>query len=87
MGNTSTKLAEKCALLSKEEVPIVAGSFKFVSKNSDRIKEDDLMVKLFDFNCFSNFNKKKPFYFLEILGISNGSSPRTIYYKFSVWFT
>lgn len=43
MGNTSTKLAEKCTLLSKDEVPIVAGSFKFVSKNSDRIKEDDLM--------------------------------------------
>lgn len=43
MGNTSTKLAEKCALLSKDEVPTVAGSFKFVSKNSDRIKEDDLM--------------------------------------------
>lgn len=43
MGNTSTKLAEKCALLSREEIPIVAGSFKFVSKNSERIKEDDLM--------------------------------------------
>lgn len=43
MGNTSTKLAEKCTLLSKDEVPVVAGSFKFVSKNSDRIKEDDLM--------------------------------------------
>lgn len=44
MGNNSTKLAEKCTLLSKSEVPLVAGSFKFVSKNSDKIKEDDLMV-------------------------------------------
>lgn len=44
MGNSSTKLAEKCSLLSKDEVPVVASSFKFVSKNSERIKEDDLMV-------------------------------------------
>lgn len=45
MGNSSTKLAEKCSLLSRDEVPVVASSFKFVSKNSERIKEDDLMVK------------------------------------------
>lgn len=44
MGNSSTKLAEKCSLLSKDEVPVVASSFKLVSKNSERIKEDDLMV-------------------------------------------
>lgn len=44
MGNSSTKLAEKCSLLSRDEVPVVASSFKFVSKNSERIKEDDLMV-------------------------------------------
>lgn len=44
MGNSSTKLAEKCNILSKDEVPIVASSFKLVSKNSERIKEDDLMV-------------------------------------------
>lgn len=44
MGNSSTKLAEKCSLLSKDEVPLVASSFKLVSKNSERIKEDDLMV-------------------------------------------
>lgn len=44
MGNSSTKLAEKCSLLSKDEIPIVASSFKLVSKNSERIKEDDLMV-------------------------------------------
>ena len=44
MGNSSTKLAERCSLLTKDEVPIVASSFKLVSKNSDRIKEDDLIV-------------------------------------------
>lgn len=44
MGNSSTKLAEKCSLLAKSEVPVVASSFKLVSKNSERIKEDDLMV-------------------------------------------
>lgn len=43
MGSNSTKMAEKCSLLSKDEVPIVAGSFKFVSKNSERIREEDLM--------------------------------------------
>lgn len=42
MGNSSTKLAEKCSLLNKNEVPIVASSFKLVSKNSERIKEDEL---------------------------------------------
>lgn len=45
MGNSSTKLAEKCSLLSKDEIPVVASSFKIVSKNSERIKEDDLMVR------------------------------------------
>jgi len=42
MGNSSTKLAEKCSLLNKNEVPVVASSFKLVSKNSERIKEDEL---------------------------------------------
>lgn len=42
MGNSSQKLAEKCSLLNKNEVPIVASSFKLVSKNSERIKEDEL---------------------------------------------
>lgn len=50
MGNSSTKLAEKCPLLSKDEVPIVASSFKLVSKNSERIKEDDLMVRINKYN-------------------------------------
>lgn len=48
MGNSSTKLAEKCSLLAKSEIPVVASSFKLVSKNSERIKEDDLMVSLFN---------------------------------------
>lgn len=42
MGNSSTKLAEKCLLLNKMEVPVVASSFKLASKNSDKIKEDEL---------------------------------------------
>lgn len=50
MGNSSTKLAERCSLLSRDEVPVVASSFKFVSKNSERIKEDDLMVSIFKIN-------------------------------------
>lgn len=54
MGNSSTKLAEKCSLLSRDEVPVVASSFKFVSKNSERIKEDDLMVSYRPFDCCVN---------------------------------
>lgn len=42
MGNSSTKLAEKCLLLNKNEVPVVASSFKLVSKNSEKVKEDEL---------------------------------------------
>jgi hypothetical protein len=42
MGNSSQKLAEKCSLLNKNEIPVVASSFKLVSKNSERIKEDEL---------------------------------------------
>lgn len=42
MGNSSKKQAAKCNFLSKEEQNVVSNSFKFISKNSDRIKEDDL---------------------------------------------
>lgn len=41
MGNSSTKLAEKCSLLHKNEIH-VASSFKLVSKNSEKIKQDEL---------------------------------------------
>ncbi|XP_058819255.1 MTOR-associated protein MEAK7 [Topomyia yanbarensis] len=46
MGNitsSSTKLAEKCPMLQKSELPLVAGSFRMASKNSDKCKEEDLM--------------------------------------------
>lgn len=63
MGNSSTKLAEKCSLLSKDEVPVVASSFKFVSKNSERIKEDDLMVSnALVFNVNDSTNRGFLFY-------------------------
>lgn len=42
MGNSSTKLAERCSLLHKNEIPVVASSFKIASKNSDKVKEDEL---------------------------------------------
>lgn len=42
MGNSSTKLAERCSLLTRGEVPVVASSFKIASKNSDKVKEDEL---------------------------------------------
>uniref|UniRef100_A0A2A4JD53 MTOR-associated protein MEAK7 n=1 Tax=Heliothis virescens TaxID=7102 RepID=A0A2A4JD53_HELVI len=44
MGNTSKKLAAKCALLTKDEQKYLATTFRAASKNSDRIKEDDLIV-------------------------------------------
>lgn len=56
MGNASKKLAEKCTLLSKDEQPIVANSFRFASKNSDKIREDDLIVSVFTLIDCSNTN-------------------------------
>ncbi|CAG9570821.1 unnamed protein product [Danaus chrysippus] len=44
MGNTSKKLAAKCALLTKEEQKYVAATFRAASKNSERIREEDLIV-------------------------------------------
>ncbi|KAF7270287.1 MTOR-associated protein MEAK7 isoform X1 [Rhynchophorus ferrugineus] len=40
--NSSKKLAAKCSFLSKDEQLIVSNSFKLASKNSERIKEDEL---------------------------------------------
>ncbi|KAL4716011.1 hypothetical protein ACJJTC_003800 [Scirpophaga incertulas] len=44
MGNTSKKLAAKCTLLTKDEQKYVAATFRAASKNSERIREDDLIV-------------------------------------------
>ncbi|XP_028036776.1 TLD domain-containing protein 1 isoform X3 [Bombyx mandarina] len=43
MGNTSKKLAAKCTLLTKDEQKHVAATFRAASKNSERIREDDLI--------------------------------------------
>lgn len=40
--NTSKKLAAKCTFLSKEEQVIVGNCFRLTSRNSDRIKEEEL---------------------------------------------
>lgn len=42
--NSSKRLAAKCSFLSKEEQQIVGNSFRVVSKNSEKIKEDELSV-------------------------------------------
>lgn len=44
MGNTSKKLAAKCTLLTKDEQKYIAATFRTASKNSERIREDDLIV-------------------------------------------
>ncbi|CAH0717663.1 unnamed protein product, partial [Brenthis ino] len=44
MGNTSKKLAAKCTLLTKDEQKYVAATFRAASKNSERIREEDLIV-------------------------------------------
>lgn len=44
MGNSSKKLAARCAFLSKDEQVIVSNAFRIASKNSERIKDDDLVV-------------------------------------------
>ncbi|XP_064075034.1 MTOR-associated protein MEAK7 isoform X2 [Vanessa tameamea] len=43
MGNTSKKLAAKCTLLTKDEQKYVAATFRAASKNSERIREEDLI--------------------------------------------
>lgn len=45
--NNSKRLAAKCAFLTKDEQVIVSQSFRLVSKNSEKIKEDDLVVSIF----------------------------------------
>lgn len=42
--NASKKLAAQCTLLTKDEQKYVASTFKAASKNSGKIKEDDLIV-------------------------------------------
>lgn len=44
MGNTSKKLAAKCSLLTREEQKFIANTFRAASKNSDKIREEDLIV-------------------------------------------
>lgn len=40
--NSSKRLAAKCSFLSKDEQIIVSNSFKLASKNSDKIKEEEI---------------------------------------------
>lgn len=59
MGNissSSSKLAEKCPMLEKSELPLIASSFRIASKNSDKCKEEELMV------CMALGNPKHRFY-------------------------
>lgn len=44
MGNASKKLAAKCTLLDKEEQKYLAATFRAASKNSDKMREEDLIV-------------------------------------------
>ncbi|KAG5899547.1 hypothetical protein JTB14_008233 [Gonioctena quinquepunctata] len=41
-ANSSKKLAAKCSFLSKDEQLIVSNSFKLASRNSEKIKEEEL---------------------------------------------
>ncbi|XP_050671500.1 MTOR-associated protein MEAK7 isoform X2 [Leptidea sinapis] len=44
MGNTSKKLAAKCTLLTRDEQKYVAATFRAASKNSEKIREEELIV-------------------------------------------
>lgn len=44
--NSSKRLAAKCSFLSKDEQVIVSNSFRLASKNSEKIKEEELTVCL-----------------------------------------
>lgn len=84
MGNSSTKLAEKCSLLAKDEIPVVASSFKLVSKNSERIKEDDLMVNL-GTPRLKTATINASLASIEILGIPDGPAAGAVHNELSVW--
>ncbi|XP_075985377.1 MTOR-associated protein MEAK7 isoform X2 [Anticarsia gemmatalis] len=43
MGNTSKKLAAKCTLLDRDEQKYLAATFRAASKNSDKIREEDII--------------------------------------------
>ncbi|VVC91337.1 unnamed protein product [Leptidea sinapis] len=43
MGNTSKKLAAKCTLLTRDEQKYVAATFRAASKNSEKIREEELI--------------------------------------------
>ncbi|XP_049879997.1 MTOR-associated protein MEAK7 isoform X2 [Pectinophora gossypiella] len=43
MGNTSKKLAAKCALLTKDEQKYMASTFRQASRSSERVREEDLI--------------------------------------------
>lgn len=49
--SSSKKLAAKCSFLTKDEQLIVSNSFKFTSKNSEKIKEEELTVRTNTFKC------------------------------------
>lgn len=84
MGNTNAKSGDKYSILSKDEIPVVSGSFKSVAnKHGDKVKEEDLMVS----RSASHKNKVQLifFFFLEILGLSNGSTISSIHNTFLIW--
>lgn len=66
--NSSKKLAAKCSFLSKDEQIIVSQSFRLASKNSEKIKEDELTVSLSIYFCFTYTNLM----FSETMGNTNG---------------
>lgn len=44
MGNGNGKLKSKLNLLTNDEIKVVQTSFKHISKNTSKIKDDDLVV-------------------------------------------
>lgn len=68
-ANSSKKLAAKCSFLSKDEQLIVSNSFKLASKNSEKIKEEELTVITFNNLCHTNILF---LFILENMGVPNG---------------
>jgi hypothetical protein len=80
--NSSKKLAAKCSFLSKDEQHIVSNSFRLASKNSEKIKEEELTVNSGLF--LSGAPNLK--WTLEIMGLTNGLASFTIYKQLFVWY-
>lgn len=87
MGNSSTKLAEKCSILSKNEIPVVASSFKVRRANDLTIFSIALlMLSFFTYRTAGQqkLGANQRGRTEKVLGHANGSASVSIHNEFPV---